>query len=190
MSGLGHNGGPSMEPGFGFRKHAWGKARKELLPNLPLQIVRIRVARAKRLGLDYKTYATIRATSGRDIVGFLFSGNALELRPQRIAVPERLQGRLAGLDGAAERVVAVYGPSHPEAVLAANPGLIDMTAPAPGFTESWAAMRDRIKATLRESNLPADGVVLVAATSVEREWCGAGQMAGILTADRFFQPAA
>jgi hypothetical protein len=79
MSGIGHNGGPSMEPGYGFRKVAWSKARRALLPSLPLEIVRVRVARAKRLGLPYRTYATIRATSGRDIVAFLFSGNALGL---------------------------------------------------------------------------------------------------------------
>jgi len=40
-----------MEPGFGFRKHAWTKARAALLPSLPLEIVRLRVERAKRLGL-------------------------------------------------------------------------------------------------------------------------------------------
>lgn len=36
---------------------------------------------------------------------------------------------------------------------------------------------------------PADGVVLVPATSVEREWCAAGKLAGIIPADRFFAPA-
>ncbi|RMA43892.1 hypothetical protein [Rhodophyticola porphyridii] len=188
MSGIGHNGGPSMEPGFGFRKHAWGKARHELLPKLPLQIVRIRVARAKRLGLDYTTYATIRATSGRDIVGFLFSGNALELRPQRIAVPDAIRNRLAALEGGAGRIAAIYGPAHPQAVLESNRGLIDFADVAPGFTESWSAMRDRLTTTLRDVRLPADGVVLVAATSVERDWCGAAQMAGVLSADRFFRP--
>ncbi|QBY01126.1 hypothetical protein E2K80_10645 [Rhodophyticola sp. CCM32] len=187
MSGIGHNGGPVMGPGFGFRKHAWAKARKDLLPKLPLQIVRIRVARAKRLGLEYRTYATIRATAGRDIVGFLFSGNALDLRPRQVAVPEGLRARLAGLEGEAVRVAAVYAPAHPGAVLAANPDLIDFAAPAPGFTDSWAALRDRIKTTLCTSNLPADGVVLVAATAIERDWCGAGQLAGLLSADAFFR---
>jgi hypothetical protein len=88
MSGIGHNGGPSMEAGYGFRKVAWKKARASLLPTLPLEIVRVRVARAKRLGLPYKTYATIRATSGHDIVAFLFSGNALGL-PRRAPCPRR-----------------------------------------------------------------------------------------------------
>ncbi len=81
MAEIGHNGGPSLEAGRGFRKLAWSKARKSLLPSLPLEVVRIHVKRAKRLGLPYKTYATIRSTAGRDIVAFLFSGNAVALRP-------------------------------------------------------------------------------------------------------------
>ncbi len=102
MSTIGHNGGPSMEPGFGFRKLAWTKARADLLPTLPLEVVRLRVKRAQRLGLPYKTYATIRATSGQDIVGFLFSGNALELRVGQVALGQEVAGlaRRAGGRGA------------------------------------------------------------------------------------------
>ncbi len=186
MSGIGHNGGPSLEPGYGFRKHAWGKARKSLLKTLPIEIVRVRVARAKRLGIDYKTYASIRAASGHDVVAFLFSGNALELSPTRVELPVGPSSRLAGLDGAAERVAAIYAPAHPKAVLAANDGLLDHADAAPRFTESWSAMRDRIRGMVRAQGLPADGVVLVAATAVEREWCAAGKLAGTIPAEQFF----
>ncbi|MBC6437188.1 MAG: hypothetical protein GDA52_03375 [Rhodobacteraceae bacterium] len=188
MAGMGHNGGPTMEPGFGFRKYAWGRARAELLPSLPLQIVRIRVARAQRLGLDYKTYATIRAASGRDITGFLFSGNALSIRPGRLELPGAVGQRLAELDGAADRIVAVYAPAHPDAVLAANPGRLDSAASAPGFTDNWATLRTRIRAALRGRNMPPDGVVLVAATTVEREWRVAGKLAGVLAVGQMFHP--
>ena len=41
---LGHNKGPSMEPGQGFRRYAWGKARADLLPQLPLNVIKRRVA--------------------------------------------------------------------------------------------------------------------------------------------------
>ena len=51
MSGIGHNGGPTMEPGYGWRKHSWTKAREALLPKLPIEVVRRRVARAAELGL-------------------------------------------------------------------------------------------------------------------------------------------
>ena len=190
MSGIGHNGGPTIEPGYGFRKMAWGKARKSLLKTLPIEILRVRVARAKRLGIDYSTYASIRAASGHDVVAFLFSGNALEMTPRRIALPAPVAERLKGLEDAAARLAAVYAPAHPLAVLSANPGLIDHAAPAPGFTESWSDMRQRITGLVRDSGLPSDGVVLVSATAVERDWCAAGKLAGVIPAERFFAGAA
>ena len=181
---IGHNGGPSMEAGFGFRKVAWKKARRALLPRLPLEVVRLHVARAKRLGLPYQTYATIRATSGRDIVAFLFSGNALEMTPRRITLPEPVAARIKDLP--AGRIAAVYAPSHPQAVLQANGGVLDHAFAAPRFTESWSEMRARLGGALRDHGMPKDGVVLVAATAVEREWCGAADLAGIVPAERFF----
>jgi len=186
MSGIGHNGGPSLERGFGFRKLAWGKARKSLLKTLPIEIVRVRVARAKRLGIDYTTYASIRATSGHDVVAFLFSGNALGLASSRVALSLDTADRLAVLDGAADRLAAVYAPAHPAAILAANVGVLDHADAAPRFTESWSAMRDRVCGIVRDRGLPPDGVVLVSATAVEREWCAAGKLAGIIPAERFF----
>ena len=142
MSGIGHNGGPTMEPGYGFRKHAWGKARRALLPSLPLEVVRIRVARARRLGLPYQAYATIRATAGRDIVAFLFSGNALDLRGARVDLPAPVAGRLQALGGAAERLAAVHAPTDPVALMAAHPGLLEAALRAPGITATWRETRE------------------------------------------------
>ncbi len=190
MNGIGHNGGPSLEPGRGFRKHAWGKARRSLLKTLPIEIVRIRVARAKRLGIDYKTYASIRATSGHDVVAFLFSGNALLFDRARLTVPADRASRPAGLSGAADRVAGVYAPTGAGAVQSANPANFEGVVAAPAFTETWSAMRHRILHAVRDQGLPADGVVLVSATGVEREWCAAGRLAGIIPADRFFAPHA
>ena len=79
MSGMGHNNGPTMEAGFAWRKQCWSKARRDLLPTLPIEILRTRVARAKALGLPYKTYASVRASTGHDVIGFLFSNNALRV---------------------------------------------------------------------------------------------------------------
>ena len=187
MHGIGHNNGPTLEPGFAFRKHAWGKARKSLLKTLPVEILRVRVARAKRLGIDYRTYASIRATTGHDVVAFLFSGNALDLAGRRATVPQGRADRLRDLSGAAERLAAIHAPGDHADVLAENPGLLDAATRAPGFTESWSAMRDRIRAALHHHGLPPDGTVLIAATAVEREWSTAGKLAGILAADRFFR---
>ena len=189
MHGIGHNNSPTLEPGFGFRKHAWGKARRSLLKTLPIEILRVRVARAKRLGIDYTTYASIRATTGHDVVAFLFSSNALELVRHRRTIPRAQAIRLLGLAAAATRVGAIHAPGDPAALLAENPDLLDATTRAPGFTESWSAMRDRIRAALQSHGLPADGTVLIPATAVEREWCAAGKLAGIIPADRFFPPS-
>ena len=65
LHGIGHNNGPSMERGFAYRRHLWTKARKDLVPTLPLFVLKMRVNRAKELGLDYTTYAGVRASTGR-----------------------------------------------------------------------------------------------------------------------------
>jgi hypothetical protein len=68
MSGIGHNRGPAMDAGASWRRHCWSVARAELLPHLPLEVIRMRVRRAAEIGLDYRTYATVREASGYDIV--------------------------------------------------------------------------------------------------------------------------
>jgi hypothetical protein len=177
-----------MEAGYGFRKVAWKKARASLLPALPLEIVRVRVARAKRLGLPYKTYATIRATSGHDIVGFLFSGNALGLSPAR-PLPEAARAiRLENLGGAAERLAAVYAPLRPEDVVRVSP-VLDAGVAAPTILTPWGEAGARLRGFVRERGLPPDGVVLVSATTLERDWCGAAGLAGNLSAEAFFAVA-
>lgn len=186
MSGIGHNGGPAMAPGAGFRKLAWTKARRALLPALPLEVVRIRVARARRLGLPYRTYATIRATAGRDIVAFLFSGNALDLRVGSVDLPEAVAGRLDALGGAAGRLAAVYAPADPRALLAAHPGLLEGAVRAPAFTAGWQETRETLRGALAARRLPVDGVVLVAATRVERDWTAAAGLGGVVARDLFF----
>lgn len=184
MSMIGHNNGPSMEPGAGFRKLAWQKARSELLPTLPLEIVRLRVARAKRLGLPYKTYASIRAASGRDIVAFLFSSNALELRPRALTLPQAVASRLTELP--AKRLAAIYAPAAPDAVLTANPNVLDAAGRAPDIFATWGETRARLRTLARDKALPPDGVVVVAATTLEVDWCASAGFAGVVGAAQIF----
>ena len=61
MSGIGHNGGPSVGSGASWRAQCWRVARADLLPRLPLEVVRLRVKRAQEIGLAYRTYAGVRA---------------------------------------------------------------------------------------------------------------------------------
>lgn len=185
MSGIGHNRGPTMERGAGWRRYAWTRARAELLPKLPLEVVRMRVRRARELGLDYKTYAGVRATTGRDLVAFLFSSNALRVAPGAPRMPDELSEKLGGLRQCG-RLALIHLPLDPEATRAANP-LLDSTGTAPRFTDGWGAIRGKVSEVL--GPLPRDGVLVIGETGLEREWSVAGRCAGYLPAERFFAPA-
>lgn len=180
-AGPGHNGGPSMEPGASWRRHCWTQARARLLPVLPVEVVRLRVKRAAELGLDYKTYAGVRAATGHDIVAFLFSQNALRLHPPA-PLPEDRAACLAAVT-ACGRIALAQGVA-PEAVLAAAEGLVDAAHPAPALLGSYAEARRRLRDAL--GDLPADRVLLVGAHSLERDWMLAGRLAGWLPAERYF----
>ncbi|MCB1389192.1 MAG: hypothetical protein KDK12_08675 [Rhodobacteraceae bacterium] len=184
MAGIGHNNGPTMEPGESWRRHAWGKARARLLPVLPIEVVRMRVRRAAEIGLDYRTYASIRAASGHDVIAFLFSTNALRLLPPQPALPADRADRLAAV--AAGRGALAHAPLTPAQVLDLAPGLIDSANPAPRPFAAWSESRRILLAALAEGRWQADRVVLVGDTAEERDWAGAARLAYYLTADRYF----
>ena len=183
--GMGHNNGASLEDGVAWRTYAWRRARADLLPTLPIEVVRLRVARARELGLPYRTYAGVRASTGHDVIGFLFSTNALRLLRATDQMPADRRARLAALV-TCDRTALVQPPLAPMQVLAQ--GELDAAHPAPQFTTSWSEMRDHLRAVLGERRRPADGYILVGETTVERDWCEAGRLAGILTGDDYFAP--
>ncbi|MEP5762825.1 MAG: hypothetical protein ABJ327_26595 [Litoreibacter sp.] len=178
MSDIGHNNGPAMDAGFAFRKHAWTKARAQLIPTLPIEILRNRVTRAKELGLPYKTYASVRASTGRDVVGFLFSNNALRVFRANAEIPKLRADKLAKV------VAAKTGLAHAPLTL----DHLNLTAngQAPHFNAAWSDIRRLVQAPLHQSKLPFDGVLVVGDTTLEREWSDAGRLAGYLTAEQFF----
>ena len=180
---IGHNGGPSMEPGYGFRKLAWGKARKALLPTLPLQIVRLRVARAAALGLDYRTYATVRAASGRDITAFLFSSNALRMMRPGEAPPEDRREKVAA--SAADRLLAARGPLvvSAAATLEAAGIPFDGIGRAPSLRDTDREMRERIAHIVAARH--RSEVLLIGETALERSWCASARLGGWLPAERW-----
>ena len=180
---IGHNGGPTMEGGTAWRTHCWRAARARLLPTLPVEVVRLRVRRAAELGLDYKTYAGVRATTGRDLVAFLFSSNALGLSA-RDPVPDPARvAKLAGL-AACGRIALVHPPLEPVAVAMMMPVLDEIYA-APHLLASDRDIRVRLRQAL--GRLPADSVLLVGDHGLERVWCAAARLAGYLPAERFFE---
>lgn len=182
MGEIGHNGGPSLAGGISWRKHCWSAARARLLPTLPIEVVRLRVKRAKALGLDYKTYAGVRAATGHDVVAFLFSSNALRVSVLRPALSQERAAKLAVVN--CGRLALAVAPMTPSLIAAANPAVLDEAHPAPsalaGFGEVRAVLRDAL------GKLPSDQVLLVGDLGLERDWCAAGRLAGYLPAERYF----
>ncbi len=178
MSWIGHNGGPEMT-GAAWRRHCWTHARARLLPKMPLEVVRRRVARAAELGLDYKSYAGIRATTGRDVVAFLFSSNALRMERSSSPAGERL-ARMRAVRRC-DLYVLAQAP-HDAEKLADALGL--PVSPAPPALARWATARARILDTIRPR--AADSVVLVGAAGYERSWAEAARLAAFLPDDRYF----
>ncbi|MGB3407858.1 MAG: hypothetical protein WBA67_10225 [Jannaschia sp.] len=178
IPGIGHNSGRDFE-GYTGRLHQWRKARRDLLgASLPIEVVRGRVRRAAALGLDYTTYASVRAGTGRDIIALLFSSNAL--RMIRVADVEAARAaKLAKV--AAERGVLVHAPLS---VVADGP--LDWAARAPVFTDTWSEMRDRLAAVLRDRRLPRDAVLMIGDTAFEASWCAAARAGGYVGAERYF----
>ncbi len=185
--GIGHNSGRSDALGKSWRRFAWSKARKQLLPTLPVEVVRLRVRRAKELGLPYKTYAGIRASTGHDLIGFLFSNNALMVLREGQGMPLDRVKKLEQLRLTA-RIAVTHPPVSPDYVVRLS--AIDRAAAAPSFSASWSEMRDLIKEIATADGHPADRYVLIGETAFEREWAEAGQMAGYLAAAQYFDGSA
>ncbi len=185
MSGIGHNLGPAMGPGFSWRKHCWHKARRDLLPTLPIEILRSRVKRARELGLDYTTYASVRASTGRDVIGFLFSSNALRVFRKAPKMPRARLQKLDAIENCS-RIALVTKPLTPDMLAAANPAIDLSMLVAPGVDDIWRDSRKTILSALKADHLPADAVLLIGDTSLERDWSLAGRLAGYLPADRYF----
>jgi hypothetical protein len=139
------------------------------------------VKRAQALGLDYKTYAGVRAATGHDVVAFLFSSNALRVSLVRPVMPEDRATKLAGVQ--CGRLALAVAPLTPGLVTAANP-VLDGAWPAPyalaGFGEVRAVLRQAL------GKVPSDQVVLVGDLGLERDWCAAGRLAGYLPSERYF----
>jgi len=182
MGLIGHNGGPGVEAGASWRRHCWTSARARLLPTLPIEVVRLRVRRAAELGLDYRTYAGVRAATGHDVVAFLFSSNALRVTATRPVMAEERAVKLAAIRDC-QRIALAVAPLQAPVVLQANPVLDQAHAAPPAL----GRFRD-VAAALRTAcgKLPSDRVLLVGDMALEREWCAAGRLAAYLSADRYF----
>lgn len=186
MAGAGHNNGPTMEPGAAWRRHCWQAARERLLPTLPIEVVRLRVRRAAELGLEYRTYASVRASTGHDVVAFLFSSNALRASLHAPVMPASRAERIGGLKNCA--AVGLAQAPLPAALLAAANPELGRAEAAPWALARFGEIRERMRAVL--GRVPADQVILVGDHRLEQDWCAAGRLGAYLSAERYFTGAA
>ncbi|MGE0226498.1 MAG: hypothetical protein AB7F35_20695 [Acetobacteraceae bacterium] len=65
--GIGHNGGPPLDPdpGAGWRAYCWRKAHKRAWKTPPREIALRRLARAEELGMTYREYTLEILERGR-----------------------------------------------------------------------------------------------------------------------------
>lgn len=181
-AGIGHNGGPELS-GQSWRAHCWRQARERLLPTLPIEVVRLRVRRAAELGLDYKTYAGVRASTGHDLVAFLFSSNALGVFAGSAALAPDRQAGLART--AATKLGLATHPLSPARLMQLAP-VLATAGESPSHLGTFAEARARIAALV--GRLPRDTVLLIGDHPLEGEWAAAGRLAGYLPAERYFAP--
>lgn len=180
--GIGHNSGRVDEAGKTWRTHVWAKARRQLMPKLPIEVIRRRVARAKELGLPYKTYAGLRAASGDDLIGFMFSSNALDVMRRGDKVPAVKGNKINALKDVVT-IGAAHVPTEPSQL---TPPLQSAYA-APKPLAPWSQTRDDLKAIFAQTKRPANRFVLICDTAIEREWADTIHMAGVLPAAQFFE---
>lgn len=189
LAGIGHNQGPPLDAGRSWRAHCWRTARRELLPRLPLEVIRRRVARARQLGLAYPQYAAILLGTGRDIVAFLFTTESLGLRLEReLSMPHRIVERLQALERCDRLLMVEQGAdlSGLARDLSAQSMPFAALAVAPPRDAAWGAGRAAVRAALDPQRLPSDAVVMVGTTPEERVWADAAQLARFLPAGSYF----
>jgi hypothetical protein len=62
--GIGHNGGPPLDPGADWRRFCWRKAHARAWKTPPREIALARLARAQTLGMTYREYTAILLDKG------------------------------------------------------------------------------------------------------------------------------
>ena len=62
--GIGHNGGPPLDPGAGWRHFCWRKAHARAWKTPPREIALARLARAEALGISYREYTAALLDTG------------------------------------------------------------------------------------------------------------------------------
>ena len=62
--GIGHNGGPPLDPAASWRAFCWRKAHKRAWKAPPREIALARLKRAEELGMTYREYTAVILDTG------------------------------------------------------------------------------------------------------------------------------
>jgi hypothetical protein len=62
--GIGHNAGPPLDPGAGWRFYCWKKAHARAWKTPPREIALARLARARSLGISYRQHTAALLDTG------------------------------------------------------------------------------------------------------------------------------
>jgi phosphoglycolate phosphatase-like HAD superfamily hydrolase len=69
---IGHNGGPELPTLQSWIVHSWRKAHAKAWKTPSIEIVRMRCARARKLGLSYRDYTSVILDRGRHLQAAVF----------------------------------------------------------------------------------------------------------------------
>ncbi|MEM9735409.1 MAG: hypothetical protein AAF908_02245, partial [Pseudomonadota bacterium] len=133
----------------------------------------------------YPAYASILLGSGRDIVGFLFTAEAIGLRLQRGEIDAGAGLKLQSLTEV-KRFLMTAAEQNPIAVgevLALH--RIEMAGMG-AVPERDADAFPAIRAILDPAKLPGDAVVMIGTAARERDWAEAARLAKFLPASAYF----
>lgn len=67
LFGIGHNGGPPLDPGASWRMFCWKKAHAKAWQTPPREIALARLKRAEELGMTYREYTSVILDKGKHL---------------------------------------------------------------------------------------------------------------------------
>jgi hypothetical protein len=177
--GIGHNS-LNRDPDYGFRRHAWTRARAALVKPAAIEVVRRQVRRAQALGLDYKRYSTIVLATGRDITALIVTDRAVGAT----AAAPRV-ARLAQVRDCALMLMAPDAERLARRLIQQGLTLAEVAAPPPpgaADPQARATLRDLLNRRL----LPSDAVALIGEGAAQKGWAEAARLAAFIPASRYF----
>jgi hypothetical protein len=190
VAGIGHNNGPK-QLGLGWQKQCWTQSRNALIgKRMPIEVVRTRIRRARELGLEYPQYASILLGSGRDVIGFLFTVDGLQLKlRKRLEMPDTVQDKLRRLEHVSLMSFAPSGEA-PAAFLreVSNVAGVPFLSAAPEVEGvlGWSGARAAVRAVLDPLKMPSGGVVMIGTRESEARMAQAAKMSRFIPSGAFF----